>query len=57
MSGWNNYLGGNMKKFVEENYESMVKDLSALVKHNSVFSEDEKPSGVKPKSGEPHFST
>ena len=34
-----------MKKFVEENYESMVKDLSALVKHNSVFSEDEKPFG------------
>lgn len=34
-----------MKKFVEENYESMVKDLSALVKHNSIFSEDEKPFG------------
>ena len=34
-----------MKKFVEENYESMVKDLGVLVSHNSVYAEDEKPFG------------
>lgn len=34
-----------MKKFVEENFDAMLKDLYDLVKHNSVFAQDEKPFG------------
>lgn len=34
-----------MKDFVEKNYENMLQDLKDLVKHNSVYAEDEKPFG------------
>jgi len=34
-----------MKKFIEENYEQMEKDLAELVSYNSVYSDDEKPFG------------
>lgn len=38
-----------MKKWIEDNYENMIKDLSDLVKHNSEYSEDEKPFGSENK--------
>ena len=34
-----------MKDFVEKNYENMLQDLKDLVRHNSVYAEDEKPFG------------
>ncbi len=32
-------------KYIEDNFENMLKDLGDLVKHNSKYSEDEKPFG------------